>query len=378
MSSAHQPLDDRLYHHLAKTFQKAGHHVTIICSTGILQSKEGGITWDSFEGNFMNSLSKIAAFRERLSIHNPDIIISQEPLPTLAAFLHKRKSARRVKIVYDITEWQPSQTQLRKYKHGMNRMWQAARLACFSLFAAMLADAFIFGELAKRFPYRYLFPFKKSTIVGYYPEKELFENHKPPGQNTKNEWVLGYTGILNEERGIFRFLEAVQQFQEKWPSVKIRLLVVGWFENVHFQQQFEQKIAKLNEVILMFYPQLPLLEFCRKVAEMDICFDLRKTNWENNHSLPIKLFYYMAAGKPMIYSRLKAIENEVSEIKECAQLVNPKNTSEIVEAIERYILHSEEYMRHGQNARALFETRYNWNLVSIHLLRFVESIGHAK
>lgn len=376
LSSAHEPLDERLYHHFAKTFAQAGHRVTILCATEFLQKEENGIVWDSFEGNFMRPSAKIRIFRQKLTFHKPDIVLSQEPLPTLAGYLYKTNAGKKVKLIYDITEWHPSQTQLRKYPNFLKRCWQGLVLACFNLFSAMLANAFVYGEMAKRFPYRFLFPFKKSTVVGYYPENELFVQNMFVPKSESDEWVLGYTGIVNEERGMFRFLEAVHFFSKTHPSVRLRLLMVVWFEKEAFKTQFETKLAALKNVKVTLYPKLPLLEFCEKIGEMDICFDLRKANWENNNSLPIKIFYYMASGKPVIYTRLKAIVNEVPQISEFGHLVDASNSQEVSEAIAKYVFQPQVYKRHCEQAKSFYNSRYNWKLISPNLLRFVEKLYH--
>ena len=72
------------------------------------------------------------------------------------------------------------------------------------------------------------------------------------------------------------------------------------------------------------------------IERMDICFDLRTRNFIYSNSLPIKIFEYMACGKPFIYSDIKPIKDEMNTT-EFGVLVNPENQNEILNAIENYL-----------------------------------------
>jgi len=109
------------------------------------------------------------------------------------------------------------------------------------------------------------------------------------------------------------------------------------------------------------------------IERMDICFDLRKRNYIYSNSLPIKIFEYMACGKPFIYSDIKPIRVELDYPK-YGQLVNPVNENEIIYAIENYLNNPELVNQHSINARKLIEESKNWKNESKKLIELVTKL----
>ena len=114
-------------------------------------------------------------------------------------------------------------------------------------------------------------------------------------------------------------------------------------------------------------------DFTGSINDTDIFLDLRKVNFENNYSLPIKLFYYAALGRPVIISDLKAVRRDV-EIQKFGFVVNPEDTGEIIKIITGYFNNPGLYLEHCNNARRLAEEEYNWGKVTAEFLSFIESV----
>ncbi|WP_277110791.1 glycosyltransferase, partial [Chryseobacterium taklimakanense] len=111
--------------------------------------------------------------------------------------------------------------------------------------------------------------------------------------------------------------------------------------------------------------------FTQSFSEAHLCFDLRELNFENHHSLPIKLFYYMSSPKPVIYSRLKAINGHLN-ISDFGYLVDPEDSSIICRYIINYLENPELYQKHALNARRHFEKRCNWEAISQDFVDFIK------
>ena len=103
----------------------------------------------------------------------------------------------------------------------------------------------------------------------------------------------------------------------------------------------------------------------------DLFFDLRDRDAENQRCLSIKLFYYMAAGRPVIYSDLKAIVKGCPEIEQFGHLVNPFDTETIVDIVNGYIKDEDLYRKHCAVARQLAEHKYNWKAIEADFVRFI-------
>ena len=85
------------------------------------------------------------------------------------------------------------------------------------------------------------------------------------------------------------------------------------------------------------------------------------------HAVPIKLFEYMACGKPVVASNFPEIARVVKEA-DCGILVDPTDVDEIVDAILYLLEHPEEAKRMGENGRRAVEEKYSWDKMEEKLL----------
>jgi glycosyltransferase involved in cell wall biosynthesis len=79
----------------------------------------------------------------------------------------------------------------------------------------------------------------------------------------------------------------------------------------------------------------------------------------------------MACGKPFIYSDVKPIRDEI-DFEKYGFLVNPDDESEIIKAIENYLINPELANQHSMNARKLIEENKNWESES---KKFIEMVN---
>ncbi len=110
------------------------------------------------------------------------------------------------------------------------------------------------------------------------------------------------------------------------------------------------------------------------MSDTDIFIDLRSDSPENRLSLPIRLIYFTALGRPFIFTDLRAIRQEVDTSK-FAFLVKPHKSSQIAEIILRYIKDHQLYQDHCTNARKAAEELYNWQIIKPEFLKFIEELS---
>lgn len=108
------------------------------------------------------------------------------------------------------------------------------------------------------------------------------------------------------------------------------------------------------------------------INDTDIFLDLRRIDFENQHCLPIRLFYYAALGRPVIYADIRAIRKEV-DMESFGFLVRPDDFKTIVKIITEYLNNREIYSLHCRNARKLAESKYNWRIIEPLFLKFLSS-----
>ena len=306
--TVHSKDDDRVRFHQQVSLKSAGHHCL-----------------------FASSVSEV---REQ-----PNVVICDTPL---AIWCVRRLFGRRVKVVYDVTEWYPSKKNLR------NIPWWAKPLKWCTLVianyqASWSTDAFIFGEFHKGQPLRILFPWKRHVTVPYYPSLNYIRPMAPQSDNTIR---LLYAGPKTAEKGYFRVCELSHLCENKLPDRKVILTTIN---GVSFDT------------------------FCKEITHYDFFLDLRDDDWENSHCLPIKLFYYLAAGRPVIYSDLRAIRHGVPEIANDS-LVNPACLDKAAEMICRLISQPDQYKEICKRNRLLAEKKYNWGCIHDIFIHFIEDL----
>lgn len=368
LTTAHVALDDRIFYHQARSLVRDGFSVVIVSTASSLQETRDSVVIDANEVNESLTIrQKIAYIREKLAIYKPDLIICSEPLPVYCAKKYGRKN--RVKVIYDITEWYPSRkhfTKIRGYKRRL-RYW---KLLLFNLYVGFASDGFIFGESCKRLPFRILFPFKRQILLPYYPHADYI-NARPKAFDPKNI-TFCYAGKISEEKGTSNFLHAIAFFRQCYPQIGVKVKIIGMSESRDEYLKFEHTRSFLNVGELQMIDPVDLPSFSEALADVDICFDLRKDDLENQMSLPIKIFYYAACGKPVVYSKLWAIRRSI-EWKKFGQLVNPKDYKQITSCITNYIENPALYEQHSRSGKELFAAKYNWALLEERFVRFVRS-----
>jgi glycosyltransferase involved in cell wall biosynthesis len=356
----HSPDDDRVWEQQSQALLSRGHEVFIVSATSKPQNKEEVFCFE----REIPHLKKIDNFAHYLSKINPDVVICDHPESILGARKCKKKAKKRqLKIYYDITERYPSKT----YFHHASKIKNILKfplMCAISFYVSWLVSGFIFGEYYKARPYK-LFFWKKSVDLTYYADLNQIKTY--PINTDFKQFVLFFAGKLSETSGFKSLLQTAKQCAKRFPNIDFVLRVVSRDCNYEFD-------TESPNLTVEFLPQGSFKVFCEEIGKADLFFDLRKIDWENSHSLPIKLFYYMSAGRPVIYSDLKAIRKGVPEIDEFGFLVNPENSDEIAKKISQYIEDKNLYKQHCLRVRQLAENKYNWENIKKPFVDFIEKL----
>lgn len=374
VTSGHPYFDERIFYKFARSLNKNEYQVSILCST--LESEtelvKDNIHIIGFNGSNLKKSEKVSKFVKYLTKISPDVIICCEPLPILAA--NKIRTTKRdVRIIYDITEWYPENVAFKL--SGIRKYTSYISLFALNIIVSNLADAIIIGETTKKKRYDLIAPFIKKQIVSYYPVLEFF-NYSAPIFNGK-EIVLCYAGLLKFDRGIKILLEVARKFADLNKDLRVILKLIGKFESPQEEDEFNKTIEDEKKIKIEFTGWTDYPKISELLTHVHICFDLREHNFIYSNSLPIKIFEYMACGKPFIFSDIRPIRNEFS-FADCGFLVNPKNIIEIVKSIQAYINNSDLFLQHSQKARKIIETGKNWEQESIKFTAFIESLQNLK
>ena len=366
LTTSHSYNDDRIFYHQAKALRDNGYEVKICSLYADYKGAIDGVEIESYAVLEDRIEKKMETFRKVCADFQPRIIICSEPLAVVAS--KKFVKAHRASCIYDVTEWYPSMSMLEKYEFPA-KIFHAVKFSLIQWYAGFLSTRFIFGETTKKFPLAYFFGFKKQMILPYYPDPVYInENIKKLDSDTI---TLCYTGQISEDKGIDNFFNAIDKLRQKAPELVVKILIIGSTVQESDEAYFSALLKKYSFDKIEIRKPTAFEKFTGSFSDADICFDLRQINFENNHSLPIKLFYFMGAGKPVIYSNLKAIRKHMGTLS-FGSLVDPKNAEAISEIILNYIRNPELYDLHASNARKEFEEKYNWRIIKDSFVEFVK------
>jgi len=358
---AHYPTDDRVYFQLAETLKQSGYEIFIIST---LTADCDLPDTQCFDSKGLSKKLFISKLQDCFSNFEPDIIVCDNPIAILAAKSYKTLH-NKIRILYDITEWYPSKKNLKGLSFFV-KIIKIIILSWLSWYAGWLTDAFVFGEYYKAKPFRFLFFWKKYIYLSYYASIDRIKIYSR--KNISEECNLFYSGPLTVEKGFDKVLNVAIKAAENHPETKFTLTIVSGTKNGPLPANIPQNLLIQKKELL------PFMDFCKEIGKYDLFFDLRVNDFENTRSLPIKLFYYMACNRPVIYTNLKAIRWAVPEIEQMGYLVNPANLDEICECVSNYLSDSELYENHCAAAGKLSLEKYNWNKIKNRFLQLIPEL----
>ena len=273
----------------------------------------------------------------------------------------------------DVTEWYPSKKNLANLT-CFKRFIKKIVLQCLNFYSGFLVNGFIFGEEHKAKLFKKYFKKKTYLDLPYYPDLKYINKGKP--KEGFLIWKFLYSGALNKDKGFYNVFEVMKMAALENQNHTFILTVIS--KDILNEEQ-KSLISNIpNNLEIKFQDYLSFETFCKEISHYDIFLDLREKDNENNQCLPIKLFYYMACGKPAIFSNLDAIRLQVPEIDKFAYLANPNEYHKISQIITGYVTNNEKYAQHSAAALKYSNEKYNWEPLSDRLLKFIKNVNIIK
>lgn len=333
LQTAHPTHDERVWVNQRASLIEAGDTVDVLSTMG--------------NNHLANKWQTIRKFLHHVQ---PETVICDTPFSVVEARLCSKAT-----VVWDVTEWYPSKKDLRA--SGLKYRFLKLVKVTFFHIAKHLAHAYIFGEIDKQAPFM---PTRKpNLLLPYYPRLE-FVDYQPQEVSLADPKLL-YVGPLTEDKGWRNVLNAFLLLQQEIPAIKLDVIT-------------PQSNDAPSYPGVRYLPTMPFEDFCKALTQYHIMLDLRQIDQENNQCLPIKIFYYMAAGRPVVYSQLEAIYKGIPEITECAQLVQPDDAQTVADAIKDYLSDHTLYHQHALRARQLAQEKYNWQQLEGDFKQFIHAL----
>jgi glycosyltransferase involved in cell wall biosynthesis len=187
----------------------------------------------------------------------------------------------------------------------------------------------------------------------------------------KGKLRLCFSGKISLEKGYGNFIAVIQKLFEHEKDIELEVKIIGWYENENDKTECRHLLTRSDQNISVeLFDRQDFEKFIELIKDTDIFLDLRYNDFENQHCLPIKLFYYAALGRPVIFSDTRAIRKEV-EIEKFGFLVNPVNHESIAKIILGYLNDEDLYYQHCINALNLAGNYYNWDKIKPQFIKFI-------
>lgn len=367
LTSAHPPLDGRIYNKECRSLARAGFDVSLIGNFelngwfGGVRVQGTGLHHGRVE-RFTTKLIQIfrEAFRSNADIyhvHDPDLLL---------VGLALRAAGRTV--IYDIHEDLPTKILIKMYLPRYMRkplQWIVERIE--GILAGRMS-ALVAATPALRD--RFLAVHEKVITVNNFPILDEFARPAVVDWETRAGSVVYYGGI-SEARGIVEMLAAMDLISK---TLEMKLELAGWF---YVKSLLETLSTTAQWRHARWHGELRREDLTPLLARSFAGLVILHPEKTFIASQPTKLFEYMAAGIPVIASDFPLWRQFVQET-ECGILVDPLQPEAIARAIEYLALNPHEAEAMGQRGREAVERCFNWANEERALITFYSSLLAAR
>lgn len=181
-------------------------------------------------------------------------------------------------------------------------------------------------------------------------------------------YTLFYHGTLTANRGIDKVVLAIGRLNE---SVKahIRFVVVGSGKSLEPLKELAARCGLLDKVI--FKGLVPYERIPAEIAAADCCICPLPDRTEWNVSSPLKVFEYLASGKPVILTPIPAHEEILGE-EDFVVWSKGWDTEHFAEAIEYAFKQRERLRVSAEQGRNLARERFDWKEIGMRFARYLD------
>ncbi|MHA1232213.1 MAG: glycosyltransferase [Candidatus Helarchaeota archaeon] len=177
---------------------------------------------------------------------------------------------------------------------------------------------------------------------------------------TSNNIVIFFMGWLYNFSGLKEIADYLVKFESKYSNY--RLLIVGEGDLYEYLKKKRDQLKNSNLIILTGKVPYTKIPFYLQAA--DFCILPAHNNKVMHNIVPIKLYEYLAAGKPVLATKLKGV---YSEFKDNNGIIYIKKPVDIFNKIEKLIENREKLINEGLN----FIKNYDWNII---IKKFLENL----
>ncbi len=168
--------------------------------------------------------------------------------------------------------------------------------------------------------------------------------------------LIYHGGILSEQRGLGELVRSLRLLEESEPDLQLELVLVSSLREQSVIDSASELRGRCRVLLLETVPhtEVPaLIGTCHAgVIPLPSC-----DGW--NTSSPLKLFEYLACGKPVIVTRIPAHVNVVGN-EDFAYFADSGSAADLAEAVRSALVEIREFPQLGRKARSFVCAGYTW------------------
>lgn len=215
---------------------------------------------------------------------------------------------------------------------------------------------------------------KKISIVSNTPIISKYKNVSAtyPGilKEKRNKLILLYVGFVNYSRGIDTVLDSLKEYVKINEEVYFAILGTG-----NAEKYLKEKITQYGlEKYVGFAGWVENSLVPEYVSSSDVCIVPHHKCGHWDHTIPNKLFDYMAAGKPVLVSNCNPMERIVESTK-CGLVYKDYDIDDFVLKLQQ-LVRNENRNAYGNNGSQAIREYYNWRNDSEVMLQSIKEIFH--
>jgi glycosyltransferase involved in cell wall biosynthesis len=364
--------------------RKLGHQVTLIApALGKLEDADccydihpNAINFIRFLGLKKKSyfISLVSLFLHLLRVlPRSDVIYAREYYAVLVALLPRLLFKR--KLIFEMNGLASEEQKLRD-ESFMNRIFSSL-IKITERLATRCSDRIVSvtPQIASHLTTHYDCPPEKVLVIEngantdrFHPidDEELLLGLKRELRIERHEYIVAFVGNLAPWQGVEYLINAAPLLVRDIEN--IRFLIIG--DGV-LKGKFEEDVNKLRVADhfiftgMVDYQQIPLY---MNIA--DVCVVLKR-KLRSGYS-PLKLYEYMACGKPVVASRVEGLE--FIEEEGAGQLIEPEDVIGLEKALQDLFRNSNKRVAMGVKGLQIAREKFSWDSRAMEISRILSAI----
>ncbi len=185
------------------------------------------------------------------------------------------------------------------------------------------------------------------------PFQRVRASNGAPGKHGKKKFLVGFAGSLKPWHGLEFLLEAFRRLPE---NQNFELKIIG---DGPLRSSLERLACKLGLQNRVTFTGAVNFEEMPKTLKMLDVLVAPYRQLDGFYFSPLKIFEYMAAGRPIVASRIGQVA-EILKDGESALLVPPEDPEALAAALHRLKNDKELRERLGRQAQEIAEKKHTW------------------